>query len=233
MTTIEEILKNIPSEDFREIAEIPEITQIRIEGISDLQKWIALERSLRGDENIKLPAGRRTIEKIFPLEDRWTMITAIGSAAHFWQLDRLPDGKWRWADDPAVCISDTWIQVYENGWIIKANNALDVRAAFCPDAVAEIAKIAARIHQSENSWLNIEIANAATSWTPVFPEKKEYDRRIAKTARAIMQIARKDRMPPAECLAAGCAANTMSEEAFRDALLIGYLERKKEAEQSA
>ena len=221
---IEEILKRIPPDEFKKIEEIEEITQIRIDGIPDLQKWLALEKSLRGGK-VTLPAGRRTVEKIFPLDDRWTMIHAIGSAAHFWQIERLPDGRWTWADDPAICIADIWTQIYENGWIIRVRSAVDVQAAFCPDAVAEIAEIAAAMHQSENRWLDAEIANAATSWSPVFPEKKDYDRRIAKTARAIMKIARKDQKPPAERIAAGCATNDISEEGFRDALQIGYLER--------
>lgn len=224
--TIEELLKSIPQNEFRKIEEIPEITRIRIKGIADLQKWIALERSTMGDEKIELPAGQRTIEEIYPISQRWEMIHAIGSAAHFWQLDRLPGGRWTWADDPIVCISDIWIQIYTNGWIIKANNALDVEAAFCPDAVAKIAEIVAGMHQSENRWLDAEIAKAATNWNPIFSEKKDYDRRIAKAARGIMQIARKDQKPLAECIAAGCAANNISEDGFRDALQIEYLERK-------
>lgn len=223
--SIEDILRSIPADEYQAIEEIPEITEVKIKGISDLQKWIALERNLHGDGKIQLPAGEKTIVQIRPIVDRWTMTHAIGAAAHFWQLDRLPGGRWTWADDPIVCISDIWIQIYTNGWIIKVMSAVDVRATHKPDIVKQITEIADKLHQRENTALNTEIALAATSWSPTFPEKRGYDEKIVNAAKGIIQAAKQGNKAPAECIADGCGE--ISEDSFRDALLIGKLEREK------
>lgn len=223
--SIEDILKSIPADEYRAIEEIPEITEVKIKGIPDLQKWISLKRNLRGDGEIQLPAGKKTIVRIHPIADRWTMTHAIGAAAHFWQLDRLPGGRWTWADDPVVCISDIWIQIYENGWIIKVMSAVDVRATHKPEIVKRITEIADKLHQRENAALDTEIALAATSWSPIFPEKRGYDEKIVNAAKGIMQAAKQGNKAPAECIEAGCTE--ISADGFRDALLIGKLEREK------
>ena len=222
--SIEDILKSIPSDEYQAIEEIPAITEIRIKGISDLQKWVSLQRNLHGNKEIQLPAGEKTIVRIHPIADRWTMTHAIGAAAHFWQLDRLPGGRWTWADDPIVCISDIWMQIYENGWIIKVMSATDVRATYKPDIVQQITEIADKLHQRENAALDTEIALAATLWSPIFPEKQGYDEKIVNAAKGIMHAAKQGNKAPAECIEDGCVE--ISADGFRDALLIGKLERE-------
>jgi translation elongation factor EF-Ts len=60
-------------------------------------------------------------------------------------------------------------------------------------------EITARIAMKEDALigeLDADIARAATSWSPTFPDKKEVSREVAKSARAIMQVARNQNVRP-------------------------------------
>ncbi|MCK9569645.1 hypothetical protein M0R72_11950 [Candidatus Pacearchaeota archaeon] len=60
-------------------------------------------------------------------------------------------------------------------------------------------EIAAKIAEREDmeiGELDEDIARAATSWSPAFPGKKEVSREAAKSARAIMQVARAQNVRP-------------------------------------
>lgn len=60
-------------------------------------------------------------------------------------------------------------------------------------------ELAAKIAEQEDmeiGELDEDIARAAMSWNPAFPGKKEVSREVAKSARAIMQVARAQNIRP-------------------------------------
>lgn len=61
------------------------------------------------------------------------------------------------------------------------------------------------------SIINANIGRAATSWTSVFPGRKEVDRKTAKTCRAAMSIARNKQITPYEALPEACTINGVDE----------------------
>lgn len=62
-------------------------------------------------------------------------------------------------------------------------------------------------HETGQLMNNFVIARAATSWTAVFPDRKEVDKKTAKTCRAAMSIARNENKTPEEALPAACKIN--------------------------
>ena len=61
------------------------------------------------------------------------------------------------------------------------------------------------------SIINANIARAATSWSKVFPSRKEVNRKTAKTCRAAMSIARNKKITPYDALPEACKINDMDE----------------------
>lgn len=59
----------------------------------------------------------------------------------------------------------------------------------------------AEIDDMEIGELDEDIARAATSWGPAFPEKKEVPREVAKQARTIMHMARLKDIRPSSVMA--------------------------------
>ena len=134
------------------------------------------------------------------------MTHAIGAIAHFWQLDDLPDGNYRWANDPIVDISDIWIQIYRNGWIIIVRNAQDVRGIYDPVRVAKIAALKEEMKERDIRTINARIAWAATDWNALFPDMKDFDRKMVSVAKAAMRIARKNGQTPFDSCEEACKA---------------------------
>ena len=65
----------------------------------------------------------------------------------------------------------------------------------------------------------MNIARAATSWSPTFPMKKEVDRKTAKTCRAAMMIARNKDLIPSDALAQACEINGVYEDDILNTIL--------------
>jgi translation elongation factor EF-Ts len=87
-------------------------------------------------------------------------------------------------------------------------------------------EIAAKIAVKEDALigeLDEDIARAATSWSPAFPGKKEVSREVAKSARAIMQMARTQNVRPSSIRAEtlGIVANYENFFVAIDGLRLG------------
>lgn len=192
---IETLIKEISVDEMREIIDIPEITRCEIELHPQL---------LIG------PRKEKILQEIYPISQRWEMTHAIGAVAHSWQLDDLPNGNYQWADDPIVDISDIWIQIYKNGWIIIVRNAQDVRGIYDPEKVASITTLKNEMKERDMKQINARIAWAAMSQSPLFPDRPiipdqvELSQQIGKIAKAAMQIARKTGHPPFDACEAAC-----------------------------
>lgn len=80
-----------------------------------------------------------------PITKQWEIVYANMPGAHSWQLIRLPNGNYVW--DTTGDISDVTLQVYKNGWIIKAFSATNIVATYSPTAVRLIEKYSNVIHE--------------------------------------------------------------------------------------
>ncbi len=194
---IENLIKEISVGEMQEINDIPEITRCEIE--SHPQRLIGSQKE-------------KILREIYPISQRWEMTHAIGAVAHFWQLDTLPNGNCQWADDPVVDISDIWIQIYKNGWIIIVRNAQDVRGVYDPERVAKIGTLKKEMAERDAEQINARIAWAAEDWVAVFPDLKTFDLQIVAIAKAAMSIVEKTGQKPFDACEAACEAASKDKE---------------------
>jgi len=193
---IETLIKELSPETMQEIIDIPEIT--------------ACDTKLH-PQLLVGPRKEKIIREIYPISQRWEMVHAIGASAHFWQLEDMKTGNYRWLDDPTVDISDIWIQAYKNGWIIIVRNAQDIRGVYDPDRVARIETLKKEIKERDLKEINARIAWAAMSQNPmrpdliIFPDMPEISEQITKIAKTAMQIARKEGITPFDACEKACA----------------------------
>jgi len=188
---IETLIQELSVDKMREIIDIPEIT--------------AYDTILHPQQLIG-PRKEKVLREIYPISQRWEMTHAIGAVAHFWQLDDLKNGNYRWANDPVVDISDIWIQIYQNGWILIVRNATDVRGIYDPERVARITTLKKEMRGRDMKRLNAMVAWAATDWNTLFPDLKDFDRKMVRIAKATMRIVRKTGQTPFDACEAACEA---------------------------
>lgn len=194
---IETLIMELPVSEMKEIIDIPDITRCEIE--LHPQRLIG-------------PRKEKILREVYPISQRWVMTHTVGAVAHFWQLDDLPNGNYRWADDPIVDISDIWIQIYQNGWIIIVRSAQDVRGIYDPERVAKIGTLKKEMAERDAEQINARIAWAAADWVAVFPDLKAFDRKIVDVAKEAMRIAEKTGQKPFDTCEEACEAVSGNKE---------------------